>query len=145
MIGRSRVSQIKTLIRGLAQPIHKHFRGGKSERFLGLLNTQPGKLLDVGGGTGMNGEFARLYQKFDSVTVVNLDPPEHDAEGAYNLRIVNADGVPCRLWTSHSIGSFPTLSSSTSEIGKIRNDSRLRSGESLQEATSLQLQISIFR
>jgi ubiquinone/menaquinone biosynthesis C-methylase UbiE len=92
MIGRSPVSQTKTIIRRLAQPIHKHFRGGKSERFLGLLNTQPGKLLDVGGGTGMNGEFARLYQRFDSVTVVNLDRPEHDAEGAYNLRIVNADG-----------------------------------------------------
>ncbi len=92
MIGRSRLSQIKTLIRRLAQPIHKHFRGGKSERFLGLLNTQPGKLLDVGGGTGMNGEFARLYQRFDSVTVVNLNPPGHDAEAGYNLRFVNADG-----------------------------------------------------
>src|ERR1700683_524211 len=54
MIGRFSVSQSKTIIRGLAQPIHKHFRGGKSERFLGLLNPQPGKLLDVGGGTGMN-------------------------------------------------------------------------------------------
>jgi ubiquinone/menaquinone biosynthesis C-methylase UbiE len=92
MIGKSRVSQIKTLIRRLAQPIHEHFRGGKSERFLGLLNAQPGKLLDVGGGTGMNGEFTRLYQRFDSVTLVNLNPPGHDAEAGYNLRIVNADG-----------------------------------------------------
>ncbi len=87
------MSRIKTIIRRSVQPNHHRFRSDKSERFLGLLSTQqPGRLLDVGGGTGMNGEFARLYQRFDSVTVVNLNPPDHYTEGLYNLRIVKADG-----------------------------------------------------
>jgi len=87
------VSWIKTIIRRSVQPVHHYFRSGKSERFLGLLSTQqPGRLLDVGGGTGMNGEFARLYQRFESVTVANLNPPDHCAEAPYNLRIVKADG-----------------------------------------------------
>jgi ubiquinone/menaquinone biosynthesis C-methylase UbiE len=85
--------RIKTIIRRSVQPIHQQFRSGKSERFLSLLSTRhAGRLLDVGGGTGMNGEFARLYQRFDSVTVANLNLPDHCAEGPYNLRIVNADG-----------------------------------------------------
>lgn len=85
--------QIKTIIRRSAKPIHQRFRSCKSDRFLSLLNTQQaGTLLDVGGGTGMNGEFVPLYERFDCVTVVNLDPPAHDAEGSYKLRVVNADG-----------------------------------------------------
>jgi hypothetical protein len=52
------VSRIKTLIRRSVQPIHHRFRSGKSEQFLSLLSTHnPGRLLDVGGGTGTNGEF----------------------------------------------------------------------------------------
>jgi len=87
------VSQIKRFLRRSVQPIHHRFRSGKAERFLSILrNRHAGRLLDVGGGTGMNGEFVRLYQRFDSVTVVNLNPPERDAEGPYNLRIVNGDG-----------------------------------------------------
>jgi ubiquinone/menaquinone biosynthesis C-methylase UbiE len=93
MIERSRVSQIKIIIRRSAQPIHHRFRSGKASRFISLLGTQrTGRLLDVGGGTGMNGEFVGLYQRFDSVTVANLNPPHDDAEGPCNIRIVNADG-----------------------------------------------------
>jgi len=87
------VSRIKTIIRRSVQPIHHRFRSSKAEQFLSLLSTQePGRLLDVGGGTGMNGEFTALYQRFDSVTVANLNPPDHDTKGPYNLRIVQADG-----------------------------------------------------
>jgi len=87
------VSGIKTIIRRSVQPIHHRFRSGKADQFISLLSTRhAGKLLDVGGGTGMNGEFIRLYQRFDSVTVANLNPPHHDAKGPYNIRIVKADG-----------------------------------------------------
>jgi len=87
------MSGIKTIIRRSVQPIHHRFRSGKADQFLSLLRTQhAGRLLDVGGGTGMNGEFIRLYQRFDSVTVANIDPPLHDAEGPSKIRIVNADG-----------------------------------------------------
>lgn len=87
------MSGIKTIIRRSVQPIHLRFRSTKAGHFINLLSTRhAGRLLDVGGGTGMNGEFIPLYQRFDSVTVANLNPPHHDAEGSYNIRIVNADG-----------------------------------------------------
>lgn len=87
------MSWIKSILRRSVQPIHHRFRSGKAEQFLSILSTRrAGRLLDVGGGTGMNGEFVPLYQRFDSVTVANLNPPDHNAEGPYNLRIVKADG-----------------------------------------------------
>ena len=92
-IERLCVSRIKTIIRRAVQPIHRRFRSGKAEMFLSVLSTrEPRRLLDVGGGLGMNGEFARLYRRFDSVTVLNLNPGDHDAERPFNVRIVNADG-----------------------------------------------------
>jgi ubiquinone/menaquinone biosynthesis C-methylase UbiE len=39
----------------------------------------------------MNGEFAHLYQRFDTVTIVNLIPPDHDANHSQNVRLVKAD------------------------------------------------------
>jgi SAM-dependent methyltransferase len=87
------VSRIKNIIRGAVRPIHHRFRSGKAEQFLSLLKAgSAGRLLDVGGGTGMNGEFVRLYQRFDAVTVANLIPPAKDANGPCNLRIISADG-----------------------------------------------------
>jgi len=87
------VLRIETIIRRLVQPIHRRFRSGKAEQFLTMLSARkPGRLLGVSGGTGMSGEFVRLYQRFDSVTVANLNPSDQDAEGQYNLRIVNAEG-----------------------------------------------------
>lgn len=87
------MSHIKTLIRRPVQPIHHRFRSAKSEQFLRLLNTRhPGRLLDVGGGTGMNGEFIPLYLRFDSVTIANLNPPQHDGMCPHNFRVVKADG-----------------------------------------------------
>jgi SAM-dependent methyltransferase len=87
------VSGIKTIIRRSVQPIHLRFRSGKAGQFISLLSTRhAGRLLDVGGGTGMNGEFIPLYQRFDSVTVANLNPPALDGDREYKLRIVIADG-----------------------------------------------------
>jgi len=77
----------------MALPIHHRFRSGKADQFLALLGTEPpGRLLDVGGGTGMSGEFALMYERFESVTIVNLDPPARAPNGRYDVRIVNADG-----------------------------------------------------
>ena len=87
------MSRIKALIRRSVQPIHHRFRSGKSEQFLSMLSTHhPGRLLDVGGGTGNNGEFIPLYGRFDSVTIVNLNPPEQDAACPHKVRNVKADG-----------------------------------------------------
>jgi ubiquinone/menaquinone biosynthesis C-methylase UbiE len=87
------MSWIKAVIRHSVLPIHHRFRSGKSEQFLSLLTTRyPGRLLDVGGGSGMNGEFAPLYRRFDSVTVANLNPPAHQRDEEYRLRVVVADG-----------------------------------------------------
>jgi SAM-dependent methyltransferase len=84
---------IKPGIRRLAQPIHHRFRSGKSDIFLGLLDrTNPGRLLDVGGGTGISGEFLRLYGVFESVTIANLSPPDQGPAYLSNVRIINADG-----------------------------------------------------
>src|SRR5579884_1008560 len=84
--------QIKSAIRSLARPIHHRFRSGKGEQFLGLLNgTRPARLLDVGGGTGISGEFISLYEVFESVTIVNLNPPDRDPSSPPNIRVVTAD------------------------------------------------------
>lgn len=87
------MSHIKGIIRRMVQPIHHRFRSGKADNFLTMLSTgHAGTLLDVGGGLGMNGEFATLYRRFDNVTLVNLRPPDRVEEGRYDLRLVNADG-----------------------------------------------------
>ena len=87
------MSRLKSIIRRSVQPIHHRFRSGKVGQFLSLLSThEPGRLLDVGGGTGMNGEFRPLYQRFASVTVANPCPPDQDPKGLCNFRIVKADG-----------------------------------------------------
>ena len=87
------VSRSKAFIRQAALPIHRHFRSVKSTRLLTLLGPHPGQLLDVGGGTGMNGEFTPLYERFDAVTVANVTPPSIlDTDDSYHLRVVNADG-----------------------------------------------------
>ena len=72
----------KTFIRQFAEPIHHHFTNDKADKFLRLVTAPAAeRLLDVGGGTGMNGEFAPLYKKLESVTVVNLDPTRQAFEG----------------------------------------------------------------
>jgi len=44
------------------------------------------------GGTGMNGEFAKLYQKFENVTVVNLDISTKNTQEFCPFRFVRGDG-----------------------------------------------------
>jgi len=86
-------SSIKSMVQRSVRPIHHRFRSGKSELFLKLLGAEKfQRLLDVGGGTGMNGEFAPLYGKFESVTIANLNPSDEDMARSPNLRIIKANG-----------------------------------------------------
>jgi ubiquinone/menaquinone biosynthesis C-methylase UbiE len=55
-------------------PIHRRLRAQKCEIFFAALDPSPyDSLLDVGGSTGILGEFEKLYRFFHSVQVVNLD------------------------------------------------------------------------
>src|ERR1700722_359273 len=89
---QSALSGIKSLIRRSVRPIHHHFRSGKSELFMNLLPDHPGNLLDVGGGTGMSGEFTALYRKFESVIVINLGPLTNRVTGPSNVSVIKGDG-----------------------------------------------------
>lgn len=86
-----------------ARPLHVRLRGQKLKLFEELVG-KPGaacRLLDVGGGLGIAGEFARLYSSFDDVTVINIRIPQVELplwRGV--IRRVVADG--CKL-------PFPTV------------------------------------
>src|ERR1043166_8149597 len=69
-------AQISGKVLGFAKPLHKRFRNQKIELFLSLIraNGGGGRLLDIGGGSGIDSEFLNLYKHFDEVVVVNLAP-----------------------------------------------------------------------
>lgn len=59
----------------LIAPIHRWLRSQKCDLFFSALRPRPAdSLLDIGGGAGISGEFARVYRFFSAVHVVNLDP-----------------------------------------------------------------------
>jgi SAM-dependent methyltransferase len=73
--GRSWAGTLRAWVIRAGRPIHKRLRREKLELFLALTAyAERNKLLDVGGGTGIDSEFVPLYQTFREVTVVNLDP-----------------------------------------------------------------------
>lgn len=84
---------VRALLQRLAAPVHHRFRSRKGTYFLSLIRSGGGTtLLDVGGGTGMAGEFLPVYEAFKSITIVNLIPPaDIDANGT-KVRIVKGDG-----------------------------------------------------
>jgi ubiquinone/menaquinone biosynthesis C-methylase UbiE len=62
-------------VRKLALPLHRRVRRRKLDMFFESLRPSPSdSLLDVGGATGMQGEFAGLYTFFDRITTLNLAP-----------------------------------------------------------------------
>src|SRR5690349_6453813 len=80
-------------IRQLIAPIHHKFRSQKCDLFLEELKPRPGDtLLDVGGGTGILGEFGRIYRYFNLVQVVNLDPQVINERGLEHVQCAVADG-----------------------------------------------------
>jgi ubiquinone/menaquinone biosynthesis C-methylase UbiE len=75
------------------KPIHRKYRNQKIELFLRFVreNGRGGRLLDVGGGPGVDGEFLELYREFDEVVVVNLDPVEFKVPAGARVRKIVAD------------------------------------------------------
>ena len=77
----------------LIAPIHRKLRFQKCDLFFQVLKPSSGdSLLDVGGGTGILGEFGRLYRYFSAVRVVNLHPQVIDAKDLQHVKCEVADG-----------------------------------------------------
>lgn len=87
-------AQIAGKVLSFAKPLHKRFRNQKIERFLSLIraNGGGGRLLDIGGSSGIDGEFLNLYKHFDEVAVVNLTPQPISAPTGVKLKTLVADG-----------------------------------------------------
>jgi ubiquinone/menaquinone biosynthesis C-methylase UbiE len=87
-------AQIAGKVLGFAKPLHKRFRNQKIELFLSLIRADGGggRLLDIGGGSGIDGEFLNLYKHFDEVAVVNLTPQPITAPTGVVLTTLVADG-----------------------------------------------------
>ena len=84
---------VGALLRRIAAPVHHRFRSKKGTYFLSLIRSGGGTtLLDVGGGTGMAGEFLPVYEAFKTVTIVNLIPPADVDANGMKVRIVKGDG-----------------------------------------------------
>lgn len=79
---------------GFAKPVHQKLRRQKIEIFLDLIERHGGggRLLDVGGGPGIDGEFLELYRRFEKVVVVNLIPEAFAAPAGVSMEILAADG-----------------------------------------------------
>jgi hypothetical protein len=69
-------------------------RGQKVDMFLRLVGDASAgdTLLDVGGGTGIDGEFLALYSSFSQVVAVNLDRRHCQIPTSIYVKTVEADG-----------------------------------------------------
>ncbi len=89
------LKSIRSSALALGRPIHVLLRGRKLKLFKALLPrcATDCTLLDVGGGTGIAGEFCQLYSFFGQVTVVNIRIPPVSTDLVRGLvRRVIADG-----------------------------------------------------
>lgn len=83
---------MKSVLKAIA-PIHHRLRSQKCELFFSALRPDPGdSLMDVGGGIGILGEFAKIYRFFRTVHVVNLDPQRIEEKGLEHVKCEVADG-----------------------------------------------------
>ena len=75
------------------KPIHRRVRDQKIDLFLRHVGDQRSRarLLDVGGGPGVDGEFLRLHSGFAEVFVVNLHEHAFGVKGT-SAKFVKADG-----------------------------------------------------
>jgi ubiquinone/menaquinone biosynthesis C-methylase UbiE len=82
---------MEAILKSIA-PIRRKLRAQKCDLFFDVLRPRRGdSLLDVGGGTGIVGEFGRIYRYSTSVRVVNLDPQVIEEEGLEHVKCDVAD------------------------------------------------------
>jgi ubiquinone/menaquinone biosynthesis C-methylase UbiE len=87
------MNKLKSAILHSVRPIHEKFRNEKIALFLDLVNGQArgGRVLDLGEGPGINGEFLPLYAKFEEVVVMNLQMQNLENAGRSHVRELVAD------------------------------------------------------
>jgi ubiquinone/menaquinone biosynthesis C-methylase UbiE len=85
---------IRSFVLACAKPIHRRLRERKLDVFFQLAGTPQlsERLLDVGGGSGIDGEFLRLYSRFSETFIVNLQRSRLDAPKDILVRTIIADG-----------------------------------------------------
>ncbi len=91
---RVKAESVRGTVLKFVKPLHQKLRQQKIDLFLDLVGArEPGcRLLDVGGGLGINGEFVHLYEQFDDVVMVNLTVQQIKVCNGVTLRTVVADG-----------------------------------------------------
>jgi ubiquinone/menaquinone biosynthesis C-methylase UbiE len=74
--------------------IHRRMRDQKIDLFFSLVGNALNRtrLLDVGGGIGIDGEFLRLYDSFAEIVIVNLHRSALGTASGARISSVNADG-----------------------------------------------------
>lgn len=89
-----RQSSLRETILDLVKPIHKALRGRKVDHFLRVVGSSSvhEKLLDVGGGPGIDREFLPLYAKFEDVVVANPEAQSFEVSSGCRIRAIKADG-----------------------------------------------------
>src|SRR5438094_8045900 len=86
--------ELRDSILHYAKPFHKRLRQQKVRLFLRSVGTvcSGDRLLDVGGGLGIDEEFASLYATFSEVFIVNLDTHRFDVPEDVKVVRIAADG-----------------------------------------------------
>jgi ubiquinone/menaquinone biosynthesis C-methylase UbiE len=88
------LAQVKEALLRNIRPIHEKFRKQKIAAFLKIVNGGSGteRLLDVGGGPGVNGEFLPLYARFQEVVLVNIHQQQLAQFEGVRIQEMVADG-----------------------------------------------------
>src|SRR5579863_8600485 len=89
-------------LRGFVKPIHRKYRDQKVEFFLRLVRGRGkrGRLLDVGGGPGVDGEYQELYATFDEVVVLNVERAKFRTPPGVKLKTMAGDARELPLESS---------------------------------------------
>jgi len=94
---------LRETILEMAKPLHKNLRGQKIELFLDFVGGAflDGRLLDVGGGPGIDGEFLQMYANFGEVVVANRQVRRLEAPNGVRVQLIEADGrsLPFKSWS----------------------------------------------
>src|SRR5207245_6981619 len=92
--GVEAVSEFKGQRLEWLKPVHWKLREQKVDLFLVLVGDSSAgdTLLDVGGGSGIDGEFLGLYSIFSRIIIVNLDTHQFQVPKNIGVTAVQADG-----------------------------------------------------